>query len=116
MAIILQTGTPKENVIDMSNRLISKYGLNKLSDCTLEELQEIDGIGFAKACQIRSLFELNKRFNLSRNGKKKILSAKDAYHIGVEYLGDYLNERFLALYLDSKHNLIDKEIVSSGDV
>jgi len=116
LAIILQVGTKKENAVDMSNRLISKYGLNKLSDCTLEELQEIEGIGFAKACQIRALFELNKRFTLSRNGNKKVLTAKDAYIIGFVYLGDSVKEKFMALYLDSKHNLIDKEIISTGDV
>ena len=33
-AIILQKGSRTENVIDMSNRLISKYGLEKLSECS----------------------------------------------------------------------------------
>ena len=28
-AIFLRTGTPGENVIDMSNRLIAEYGLDK---------------------------------------------------------------------------------------
>lgn len=37
-AILLRTGTKGENVIDMSNRLISEYGLNKLFDCSLKEL------------------------------------------------------------------------------
>ena len=31
LAIIFKTGNKKENVIDMSNRLISKYGVDKLS-------------------------------------------------------------------------------------
>jgi len=31
-AIILRTGSPNENVIDMSNRLIKEYGLNNLFD------------------------------------------------------------------------------------
>src|SRR3989344_2987328 len=48
LAIILKTGTKEENVIDMSNRLISKYGFDKLSACSLSELQEINGIGSAK--------------------------------------------------------------------
>jgi len=30
LAIILQKGTRKENVIDMSNRLLSKYSIDKL--------------------------------------------------------------------------------------
>ena len=50
LAIILKTGNKGENVIDMSNRLFSKYCLGKLSGCSLAELQEINGIGNAKAC------------------------------------------------------------------
>ena len=93
LAIIMQVGSAGENVIDMSNRLISKYGLSKLYDCTLEELQEIRGIGFAKACQILALFELSKRINLSKINQKKILSTKDAYSIAVEYIGSSTKEK-----------------------
>jgi len=48
-AIILRTGTIGENVTEMSNRLIAEYGLDKLFDCSLVELQEIKGIGPSKA-------------------------------------------------------------------
>jgi len=72
LAIILQKGTKEENVIDMSHRLISKYGIDKLSSCSLKELQEIKGIGKAKACQIIALFEFNKRHNLAKQKSKQI--------------------------------------------
>ena len=39
LAIILQKGTKEENVIDISNRLISKYGLDKLSDLSLKRVR-----------------------------------------------------------------------------
>ena len=35
LAIILQSGSSGENVIDISHRLISKYGLDKLSGLSL---------------------------------------------------------------------------------
>ena len=41
LAIILQKGHKEENVIDMSNRLLSKYSIDKLSDCSLTELKDI---------------------------------------------------------------------------
>ena len=40
-AIFLRTGSINENVVDMSNRLIAEYGLDKLFDCSLKELQKI---------------------------------------------------------------------------
>ena len=57
-AIFLRTGTPGENVIDMSNRLIAEYGLDKLFECSLKELQKIKGIGPSKAMQILAMAEL----------------------------------------------------------
>ena len=59
LAIILKIGNKQENVIDMSNRLLSKYGIAKLSSCSLKELQAINGVGKAKASQILALFEFN---------------------------------------------------------
>jgi len=38
LAIILQKGHKEENVIDMSNRIISKFGLEKLFGLSLKEL------------------------------------------------------------------------------
>jgi len=60
-AIFLRTGTIGENVTDMSNRLIAEYGLDKMFDCSLRELQKIKGIGPSKAMQILSMAELGKR-------------------------------------------------------
>lgn len=37
MAIILRTGTKDENVVEMSNRLISEYKLENLFDCSLKK-------------------------------------------------------------------------------
>ena len=45
----------------MSNRLITKYGVSKLSSCSLNELQTIKGIGKAKATQILALFEFKQK-------------------------------------------------------
>ena len=61
IAIILRTGTKNENVIDMSNKLINEYGLDKLFECSLEELQKIKGIGQSKAMQLLAMAELCKR-------------------------------------------------------
>ena len=98
-AIILRTGTrgkknekgelmPGENVIDMSNRLISEYGLDKLLECSLIELQKIKGIGPSKAMQILAMAELQKRINQSKIPLKKISCAKDVFDLFYERLKD----------------------------
>ena len=114
LAIILKTGNKTENVIDMSNRLISKYGFDKLSMCSLTELQEINGMGSAKACQIIALFELNKRHSYSKTQGKPIKTAKDVFEHCSPKLSSSDREHFMILHLDTKNRVIKDEIVSVG--
>ncbi len=116
LAIILQQGTRDENVIDMSSRLISKYGLDKLSECSLKELQEIKGIGFAKACQIQSLFEFNKRHASAKKTTKKISCAEDAFNLFHPRLRDEKHENFIVLMLNTKNHIIGEETISKGTI
>lgn len=60
LAIILQKGNKEENVIDMSNRLISKYGLNKLSDLSLMKFKRLTEFGLPKPCRLRYYLSLVK--------------------------------------------------------
>ena len=114
LAIILQKGTSKENVLDVSNRLISKYTLEKLPSLSLKELQAINGIGPAKAMQITAVFELSKRCNLSKDAGKPITSAKNVYDYASPKLQNSDREQFLVLLLDSKNRVIKSETVSIG--
>jgi len=113
-AIILRTGTIHENVIDMSNRLIAEYGLDKLFECSLKELQQIKGIGPSKAMQILSMVELGKRHSQSKNPIKKINSAKDVFDYFHEKLKDKKEEHFYILMLNTQNNIIGEELISKG--
>lgn len=114
LAIILKTGSKGENVIDMSNRLISRYGVDKLSELSLYELQEIKGIGPAKATAINAMFELNKRHASAKKNLKKITCAKDVYELMREKLVDLKQEVFAVIYLDAKNQILKEEIVTKG--
>lgn len=114
LAIILQKGSKDENVIDMSNRLISKQGIEKLSDLSLKELQEIKGIGPAKAMQIKALFEFNKRYSLAKKDGKPIKSAKDVFEYASQRLAKNDKEHFMILHLDSKNRVVKDEVISIG--
>jgi len=114
LALIIRTGNQKENAIEMSNRLIKEYGLDKLSECSLNELQEIKGIGLAKACQIIALFEFNKRHAISKREGKPIKCAKDVYEYAQPLLSGKDKEHFMILHLDSKNRVIKDEIISIG--
>lgn len=114
LAIILRTGKKGENAIDMSNRLIAEYGLDKLFGCSLKELQKIKGIGPSKAMQILSISELNKRQSLAKKNIKKITCAEDVFDLYHERLKDEKQEQFIVLALNNKNGIIKEEIISKG--
>ena len=113
-AIILRTGTLDENVIDMSNRLIAEYGLDKLFECSLKELQKIKGIGPSKAMQILAMSELGKRFNQSKTPLNKISCAEDVFNYFHERLKDKKEEHFYILMLNTQNYIIGEQLISKG--
>ena len=113
-AIILRTGTINENVIDVSNRLIKEYGLDKLFECSLKELEKIKGIGPSKAMQILAMAELGKRRASSKIPLKKITCAKDVFDYFHERLKDEKQEYFYILMLNTQNYLIGEHLISKG--
>lgn len=114
-AIILRTGLVGENVIEMSNHLISKFGkLTKLFDSSLSELQEIKGIGQNKAMQVLAIAELGKRYDQENNSIRKISCAEDVFKYFHRKLKDKKQEHFYILMLDTKNNIIKEEEISKG--
>ncbi len=114
LAIILKSGTKKENVLEISHKLLSKYGLEKLSSCSLPELTQEYGIGKAKACQLVALFELYKRVHTPNGNKITITKAKDIVQLYQAKLQSLPKEQFIAVYLDTKHHIICDQIISIG--
>lgn len=113
-AILLRTGSRGENVIDMSNRLIIEYGLDKLFDCSLKELQEIKGIGPSKAMQILAMNEILKRIHISEKPVTKITCAEDVFNYFHEKLKDEKQENFYILMLNSQNNIVGEHLISKG--
>jgi 5'-3' exonuclease len=74
LAIILKTGSKKENVLDLSRRVLSLSEdgtLSGLCGVTFQELKTINGIGDSKAAQILAVYHLAKRINRDKSQKKK---------------------------------------------
>ena len=113
-AIFLRTGTVGENVTDMSNRLIAEYGLDKLFECSLKELQKIKGIGPSKAMQILAMSELGKRFNQTKNEVRFLSSANKVFEFMREKLSDKKQENFIAILLNNRNYFIEEVLITKG--
>ncbi len=113
IAIILQKGTREENVVDMSNRLLSD-GLEVLFKKSMHELTNTNGIGATKAIQIKAIYELFKRISLSKVNINKITCAKDVCDLMTPQMSSLDKEHFIVLLLDTNNKLIKKETISIG--
>lgn len=118
LAIILRTGSQKEDVLSLCNRIISDCnGLNGLLSCDTQDFLSLCGIGEAKAAQLIALSEISKRFKAFKSGDEyRITSAKSAAEYVMEDMR-YLKKEYLKLImLNSKNVVIAVKHISVGSL
>jgi len=116
LAIILAKGNRRENVFQLSKRLLKGFAREGLlNGQKIADVQEEFGIGFVQACQIIASFELGKRFYANEPPGQRIQSMEEAYNI-VKNM-QYLHKEYLrGLYINSRHKLIHDEIITIGSL
>jgi DNA repair protein RadC len=115
LAILLSTGTKKLPVMDLAARILTHFGsLKRLISCSIEELMEIDGIGPAKAVQLKAALSLAHKAIQESHPASESIDSKEAYEL-VRYEFSSLKQEALFVVLkDVKGKLISVEKVSIG--
>ncbi|MCZ7355544.1 MAG: DNA repair protein RadC [Candidatus Methanoperedens sp.] len=117
LAIILRTGSQNENVINLSQRILSQYSLKQLSQTNHSQLMDIHGIKESKAAQIAACFEIARRLeSFSEDAKPKINSPEDVYRRIYPKMREQKKESFIELCLDTKNQIIKEETISIGSL
>ncbi len=122
LAIILRTGTRNKTALDLAKEVLSlakypKEGLLGLHHVSLEELQQIPGIGQVKAVKLKCLTELCAR--MSRAKVSEGISFTNSSHVAdyfMEQLRHKSTEAVYLLGLDNKGKLIGEKRISEGSV
>jgi hypothetical protein len=71
LAIILRTGTTRNNVIELAGILLSKFGgLGGLMRADFMELCKEHGLGMAKTAQLKAALEIGRRLSLTQLDEK----------------------------------------------
>lgn len=116
LAILLRSGSSGKSALSLANQLLKKYGsLRSLAETSAEELQEFRGIGPAKSAQLSAGLTLALR--LAREEvleKPKFEDPESVYNYLRLELRDLKKEVFIALLLDGKRKLINREQISQG--
>lgn len=118
LAIILGSGTREESVLDISTKLLKEFEtLVNLKQATLEELQQIKGIGKVKSITLLAMFELGKRANLPSNKVRTgIKHPNDAAEYLMPLMSQLTQEHFVVLFLNVKNEIIHNQTVFIGSL
>jgi DNA repair protein RadC len=114
VAIVLRTGTSKQNALELSRSLIKSRGLAKLLTSGFEELCQEHGLGKAKACQLLACGELSSRINCGLQKPK--LSTPEAAARVCNDLRTQEKEHLAALFLNTRNTLIKRTLISIGNL
>ena len=117
LAILINFGSGNKSAIDIAKEilLLSNNNLNELGKLNLKEIQQIKGIGVAKAITIVASLELGRRRSVSELMTKQVISSSHELAIFLRTkLKDYAHEVFAILFLNRANKINHFEIISKG--
>jgi len=117
LAIIIASGTNRFSALDIARLLLEKFcSLDNLANASLEELQQIEGIGLAKAITLKAAFQISNQRLKELAEKKHIFfrQPQDVAQFFIPELGYLKQEIFAIVLLDSSGKFIHRETISRG--
>ena len=116
IAVLFRTGTRQMGAVALGELVLRHFGdLRALSRASVEEIQQVKGVGKVKAVELKAALELGKRLIAhTGDGKVRIDSADKVADLLMKRLKDFEVEHFVALLLNSKHQLLKQVTVTQG--
>jgi len=110
IAILLGSGVKGKDVFQVARAILRKLD-SKKEKVDVKTLVSIEGVGFAKACQIIASFELARRRLLKES--IVIQKAQDVLPL-ISYIAHKKQEYFLCISLNGANEVIGNRIVTVG--
>jgi len=116
LAILFRTGTRSMGAVALGETILRHFGsLRTVSRASLEELQQVDGIGTVKAIEIKAALELGKRLAaFTDRDRSKITGASDIADLLMVRFKEYEHEVFKCVILNTKNEVMKTVDVSHG--
>lgn len=121
LALLLRTGDAAagKSAIDLGRELLSRFdgNLRGLAKAELNELQQVKGLGLAKAASLKAAFTLATRFQgRPLVALERFTSPAQIFDYFHHELRDARTEQFLVLLLDGKNRISRKVAISHGSL
>lgn len=118
LTILVGSGNRVRPADEIARGLAIEYpGLRALAGKGIDDLARLEGIGTATAARIAAALELGRRLQRERRERQPMLASPRAVwrHLSLE-LRDRERERFLALCLNTRNELLREFVVSVGSL
>lgn len=118
LAITLRTGVGGENVVRLSERLLSNFGsLPGLARASLAELTSVKGIGPAKAVEIKAALEIGRRLMAAAPEERSVVtSPADAANLLMSEMMYLEQENLRLILLDTRNKVLKTPTIYVGSL
>ena len=118
VAIILGTGTPCTDALELARKLLAKYGgLCGLLQADFGELNQEHGLGKARTSLLKATLEVGRRLGMpSAEEKYQIISPADAARLVMPDMTYLEYEQLRVIVLDTKNRVRDNIALYRGTI
>lgn len=118
LAILLRVGKKGANAVQIGQQALRQFGgLLGLHRTTFKELCQVDGIGKAKAAQIKAAIELGRRINaLTLDDRDLVSSPQDVANLVQYQMMALEQEELWVILLDSRNRHLGTEHLYRGSL
>jgi len=117
IAILIGSGTRSKSAVQLAQEILHscKNNLQEFGKWTVNDLQQFNGIGQAKAVTLLAAIELGRRRKASEGiVKKKITSAQQVFEHLSPYFMDLQHEEFYIVLLSRANTILGTKRISVG--
>jgi DNA repair protein RadC len=119
LAILINNGNKEKSAVHLAKEVLKlgQDNLNELGKLSLKEIQQIKGIGIAKAITIAAALELGRRRHAANTLEKTIVSSsRDIAMYLQTKIKDFNYEVFAVAFLNNANKINHFEIISRGGI
>lgn len=118
LAILLRTGAAGISAVDLARGLLARFeSLRGVAQASVEALAQVNGLGPAKAAQLKAAFEIGKRNAVFvESARPRIRCPQDVAHLVMPELVGEKREHLRALLLDTRNQVLRVTTISIGSL
>lgn len=118
IAILLRTGLPGENAVQIGQRLLNSFGgLHGLHKASFEDLCTQPGVGLAKAAQLKAAIELGRRMVRDHPEEQPAIHGpQDAADLVMYEMSALEQEELWVILLDTRNRVLKIESLYRGSL